>query len=55
MLVLDYCQAELEFIAGPRNPRTGVALVGDWGGGLALVPDTHGSRIWGVPRLMLAY
>ena len=53
--MLDYWKAELEFIAGLRNPRTGVALVGDWGGGLALVPDTLGSRIWGVSKLMLAY
>ena len=54
-IMLDYWKAELEFIAGLRNPRTGVALVGDWGGGLALVPDTLGSRIWGVSKLMLAY
>ena len=50
VLVLDYCQAELEFIARPRNPRTGVALVGDWGGGLALVPDTHGGPGSGVSQ-----
>ena len=55
MLVPDYCQAELKFIAGPRNPRTGVALVGDWGGGLALGLDPLGSRIWGVPKLLLAH
>ena len=56
-LVLACWQEELEFIAGPRNPRTGVALVGDWGrsGGFALVPNTIGSRIWGAPKLMLAF
>ena len=56
-LVLACWQEELEFIAGPRNPRTGVALVGDWGGsgGFALVPNTIGSTIWGAPKLMLAY
>lgn len=48
--MLDFWQAEpdLEVVAGPRDTRTGVILLG------VPVPNTVGSRVRGVPKLALA-